>query len=46
MEILNKNKKCIINFNFNKLDCHFSKQAEDLLKLLLKRNPKERITVT
>eukprot|EP00828_Plagiopyla_frontata_P048265 TRINITY_DN9197_c0_g1_i1.p1 TRINITY_DN9197_c0_g1~~TRINITY_DN9197_c0_g1_i1.p1 ORF type:complete len:200 (+),score=33.09 TRINITY_DN9197_c0_g1_i1:960-1559(+) len=45
LEILNKNKKCIINFDFKELGCKFSKNAEELLKLMLKRNPKERVTV-
>ena len=46
MEILNKNKKCIINFDFQALGCKISKNAEDLIKLMLKRNPKERVTIS
>lgn len=45
-EVVTKNYNCEINTPFAQLEKKLSRNCLDLLKKLLKRNPKERISTT
>jgi len=44
-DIINKNKNCIINWQFEKINITLSDSCLDLLHLLLEKDPQKRITI-
>lgn len=45
-EVISKNDRCIINWNFEKIDIFLSPEAIDILRQMLEKDPEKRITIT
>ena len=45
-EVINKNEKCIINWQFEKINIFLSEESVDLLKRMLEKDPNKRITIS
>jgi len=44
-QIIMKNEKCIINWDFDKINIHLTSECKDLLQRMLEKDPEKRISM-